>query len=35
MEQEGIFYFFEHADGKHTLVLADTPGAYLTCGPRR
>jgi type VI secretion system secreted protein VgrG len=23
MEDEGIFYYFEHADGKHTLVLAD------------
>jgi type VI secretion system secreted protein VgrG len=24
MEQEGIFYFFEHERGKHTLVLADS-----------
>jgi len=23
MEQEGIYYFFKHAEGKHTLVLAD------------
>jgi len=23
MEQEGIYYFFEHEDGKHTLVLVD------------
>ncbi len=23
MEDEGIYYYFEHADGKHTLVLAD------------
>lgn len=23
MEHEGIFYFFEHADGEHTLVLVD------------
>jgi len=32
MEAYGIYYFFEHADGKHTLVLADDPGirqAYL------
>jgi len=28
MEEEGIFYFFQHAHGKHTLVLADHPGAY-------
>ena len=26
MEDEGIYYFFEHADGKHTLVLADDSG---------
>jgi len=30
MEQEGIFYFFRHEDGKHTLVLADHKGAYET-----
>ncbi|MEP1446875.1 MAG: type VI secretion system tip protein VgrG [Paraglaciecola sp.] len=23
MEQEGIYYYFEHADGKHTLILSD------------
>jgi type VI secretion system secreted protein VgrG len=28
MEQEGIYYFFEHEDGKHTLVLADAPAAH-------
>lgn len=28
MEDEGIFYFFEHADGVHTLVLADDPSAF-------
>ncbi|KAI5916438.1 type VI secretion system Vgr family protein [Thauera sp. 2A1] len=28
MEQEGISYFFTHADGKHTLVLADSPSAH-------
>ena len=27
MEQEGIYYFFEHAAGKHTLVLADSSSA--------
>ena len=26
MEQYGIYYFFEHEDGKHTLVLADAQG---------
>ncbi len=28
MEQEGIFYYFRHEEGKHTLVLADQTGAY-------
>lgn len=28
MEQEGIYYYFEHADGTHTLVLADGPSAH-------
>jgi len=30
MEDEGIFYFFEHQDGEHTLVLADDPSAFAT-----
>jgi type VI secretion system secreted protein VgrG len=28
MEHEGIFYFFKHEKGKHTLVLADQKVAY-------
>ena len=28
MEQEGIYYFFEHENGKHTLVLADSLSAH-------
>ena len=28
MEQEGMFYFFEHEQGKHTLVIADQPAAH-------
>ena len=28
MEQEGIYYYFEHKDGKHTLVLADSTSAH-------
>lgn len=28
MEQEGIYYFFEHKDGQHTLVLADSPSSH-------
>jgi len=27
MEDEGIFYYFEHTEDKHTLVLADAAGA--------
>ncbi len=28
MEQEGIYYYFRHEDGKHTLVLADSYSAH-------
>jgi len=28
MEREGIYYFFRHEDGKHKLVLADSPGSH-------
>ena len=31
LEDEGIFYFFEHTSGKHTLVLADDPSAIADC----
>ena len=30
MEQEGIYYFFKHEDGKHTLALADSYSAHET-----
>ena len=32
MEQYGVFYYFEHAAGKHTLVLANAPSAYPAIG---
>ncbi|MEL0645836.1 type VI secretion system tip protein TssI/VgrG [Pseudoalteromonas agarivorans] len=32
LQQEGIFYFFEHSSGNHTLVLADDITAYELCG---
>ena len=32
LEEEGIFYFFEHAESKHTMVLADVPTA-IKAGP--
>src|SRR5262249_40563877 len=28
MEEEGIYYFFEHENGKHTLILADSISAH-------
>jgi type VI secretion system secreted protein VgrG len=31
MEEEGIFFFFDHEDGKHTLVLASDPGVHKPC----
>jgi type VI secretion system secreted protein VgrG len=31
MEDAGIFYFFEHADGKHTLVMGDDADAHKPC----
>ena len=31
MEEEGIFYFFKHEDGKHTLVMADDKVHYFDC----
>jgi type VI secretion system secreted protein VgrG len=30
MEQEGIYYFFTHTEGTHTMVLADALGAHST-----
>lgn len=31
MEEEGIFYFFEHENAKHTLVLGNDPAAHKPC----
>ena len=31
MEEAGIFYFFEHTDSAHTLVLADDAGSIKNC----
>ncbi|MBA2669813.1 MAG: type VI secretion system tip protein VgrG, partial [Gemmatimonadetes bacterium] len=34
LEEEGIFYFFEHSDSKHVLVLADNSSSVQPClGP--
>jgi type VI secretion system secreted protein VgrG len=31
MEQEGIYYFFRHENGRHVLVLSDSPSAHKPC----
>jgi type VI secretion system secreted protein VgrG len=31
MESAGIFYFFQHANGKHTLILGDDSTAFTDC----
>jgi type VI secretion system secreted protein VgrG len=31
MEEEGIYFFFTHDDGKHSLVLADSYSAHAAC----
>ena len=31
MEEEGIFYFFEHSEDRHKMVIADTPQSHLDC----
>ena len=31
LEEEGIYYFFEHEEGKHTMVLTDNPVEHKPC----
>ncbi len=31
LEQEGIFYFFEHGNGEHIMVMGDTPEKHPSC----
>jgi type VI secretion system VgrG family protein len=31
LEEEGIYYFFEHTDKNHALVLADVPEKHIPC----
>ena len=33
MEEEGIYYFFKHKDGSHTMVVANTPGSHSDISP--
>lgn len=31
LEEEGIFYYFEHSSGGHTMVISDTPSQITPC----
>lgn len=31
MEEEGIYYYFEHTSSKHTMILGDSPSAHQAC----
>lgn len=31
MEQEGVYYYFRHEAGKHTMVIVDAPSAHEAC----
>lgn len=31
MEQEGVYYYFKHEAGKHTMVIVDAPSAHVAC----
>jgi type VI secretion system secreted protein VgrG len=31
MEEEGIYYFFEHSGGKHKMIVANTPQSHPDC----
>ncbi|MFQ3651991.1 MAG: type VI secretion system tip protein TssI/VgrG, partial [Gemmataceae bacterium] len=30
MEEEGIYYYFQHANGSHTMVIADSPQSHVS-----
>jgi type VI secretion system secreted protein VgrG len=31
MEEEGIYYYFEHSNGKHRMIVANTPQSHRDC----
>jgi type VI secretion system secreted protein VgrG len=31
MEEEGYYYYFEHSDGRHKLIIANTPQSHRDC----
>ncbi|WP_174278528.1 type VI secretion system Vgr family protein [Sphingomonas bacterium] len=35
MEEEGIYYFFQHDADKHTMIICDAPGAHATGKPAK
>lgn len=34
MEEEGIFYYFEHQDGSHKMIIGNTPSSHRSCPSR-
>lgn len=34
MEEEGIFYYFEHQDGSHKMIIGNTPASHRPCPSR-
>jgi type VI secretion system secreted protein VgrG len=34
MEEEGIYYYFEHKDGSHRMIIANTPQSHRECPGR-
>ncbi len=34
LAEEGIYFYFQHADGKHTLVLSDSTAGYTDCADK-
>lgn len=34
MEEEGIYYYFEHKDGSHRMIIANTPTQHRVCPSR-
>jgi type VI secretion system secreted protein VgrG len=35
MEEEGIYYFFEHSDGSHKMIVANTPQSHTDCPTKK
>ncbi len=35
MEEEGIYYYFEHSDGSHKMIVANTPQSHHDCKSKK